>query len=103
MNIEDNLPNVQLFSIRIAYDHFVYIIHFLTTGMAPSEHTTQQKKELVVKAIDFSLIAGHLYNMGLDEILRRYVPKHETQITLIEAHSGVIGGHYVGKATARKF
>lgn len=45
--------------------------------MAPSEYTTQQKKELVVKAADFSLIVGQLYKMVPDEILCRYVPKHE--------------------------
>lgn len=33
--IEDNLPDGKLFSIRIADDHFTYIIQFFTTGMAP--------------------------------------------------------------------
>lgn len=39
--------------------------------------------------------------MGPDEILRRYVSKHERQIILIEAHEGAIGGHYAGKSTAQ--
>ena len=59
-NIEDNFPNVHLFVIRIADDHFIDIIQLLTTGMAPSEYTMQQKKELVVKAANFSLIEGNL-------------------------------------------
>jgi len=63
----------------------------------------QQKKEFLVKAEFFSLILGHLYKMGLDEILWRYVPEHERKIILIEAHSGVVGGHYVGKAIVQKF
>jgi len=75
--IEDNLPNTQLFAIKVLDDLFADIIHFFTIGRAPSEYTTQQKKELVVKEADFSLIARHLYKMGQDEILRRYVPKHE--------------------------
>ena len=62
----------------------------------------KQKKELVVRVDDFSLIFGHLYKMGLDEVLRRYVPEHERQSILIEAHGGVTGGHYAGKATAHK-
>jgi len=34
--------------------------------------------------------------MGIDEILRRYVPKFERTSILAEAHGGVAGGHYVG-------
>jgi hypothetical protein len=41
--------------------------------MAPHEYTIIQKKKLVVHAADFSLIAGQLYKMGPDEILRRCV------------------------------
>eukprot|EP00253_Pinus_taeda_P027353 PITA_27353 len=78
-SLEDNLPDAQLFAIKVADDHFADIIQFLSTGMVPVEYTTKQKKELVVRAIDFSLIAGHLYKMGQDEILRRYVPEHESR------------------------
>jgi hypothetical protein len=38
--------------------------------MAPSEYTIPQKKQLVVHIENFSLIAGHLYKMGPDELLR---------------------------------
>jgi hypothetical protein len=70
-NLEEGLPDVQLFVVRVADNHFADIIHFLTDqGMAPEGYTSQQKKELVVCATDFSVIAGHLYKMGSDEILR---------------------------------
>jgi len=36
MNIEDNLPDVQLFAIRISNDHLADINKFLTIGMVPS-------------------------------------------------------------------
>jgi hypothetical protein len=45
--------------------------------MAPSEYTIPQKKQLVVCAAKFSLIAGKIYNMGPDEILRRCVLEEE--------------------------
>ena len=45
--------------------HFEDIIHFLTTGTALEGYTVQQKKELVVRAINFFVIVGHLYKMGL--------------------------------------
>ena len=64
--------------------------------------TTQQKKQLVVRAVDLTLIAGQLYKMGPDEILRRCVLEHERPLILVEEHSGTAGGHYAGKATAQK-
>lgn len=51
-------------------------------------------------ATDFSVIAGRLYKMGADEILRRYVSNFECDSILTEAHGGDMGDHYVGKVTA---
>ena len=56
----------------------------------------------MVRAAEFTLIAGQLYKMGPDEILRRCVLEHEKLLILAEAHSGAAGGHYTGKATAQK-
>ena len=77
INLEDCLPDAQLFSIQIVDDQFQDIIHFLTTGTTPDSYTTQQKKQLVVSTADFTLIAGQLYKLGPDEILCRYVLEHE--------------------------
>jgi hypothetical protein len=65
--------------------------------MAPSEYTIPQKKQLVVRAVDFSLIARQLYKMGPDEILRRRVMEVERPLILVEAPEGIAGGHYTGK------
>ena len=51
---------------------------------------------------DFTLIAGQLYKLGSDEILRIYVFEHERRRILQEAHPRITGGHYAGKATAQK-
>lgn len=40
--------------------------------------------------------------MGVDEVLRRYVLEHERHAIVAEAHDGVAGGHYAGKATTKK-
>jgi hypothetical protein len=61
-----------------------------------------QKKNLVVWAADYQLIAGHLYKMGADSILRRCVLEHERPRILAESHEGIAGGHYAGKATVQK-
>jgi hypothetical protein len=59
--------------------------------MIPREYTVIQKKKLVVHAADFSLIAGQLYKMGLDEILRRCVMEEKIPLILAEAHEGITG------------
>jgi hypothetical protein len=74
----------------------------LSTGFSPKEFNTVQKKNLVVRAADYQLIAGHLYKLGADNILRRCVMEHERPIILAEAHEGIVGGHYAGKAIAQK-
>jgi hypothetical protein len=70
-SLEDALLDAQLLSIRNIDDHFAEIVKFLSTRMAPSKYTIPQKKQLVVCAAEFLLIAGQLYKMGPDEILRR--------------------------------
>ena len=77
ISLEECLPDAQLFSIQVSNDQFQDITHFFTTGVAPKSYTTQQKKQLVVYATDFTLIAGQLYKLGSDEILCRYVLEHE--------------------------
>ena len=81
---------------------FKTIIHFLSTCYAPKGFTTIQKKHLVVRATDFTLIAGHLYKMGMDEILQCCVFDYERHWVMSEAHADVIGGHYAGKETVHK-
>eukprot|EP00253_Pinus_taeda_P003181 PITA_03181 len=88
--------------MHVADGHFEDIIHFLATGTAPKGYTVHQKKELVVRAANFSVIVGHLYKMGTDKILRGYVPEFERSSILADTHGGVTGDHYGGRATAQK-
>ena len=57
---------------------------------------------MVVKATDFTLITGHLYKLGPDEVLRRCMMPHEKYAIIREAHSGTTGGHFAGKPIAQK-
>lgn len=77
MNLEEGLPDVQLFVVCIMDNHFEDIIHFLMTHTTSEVYTIQQKKELVMRTTDLSVIVGHLYKMGTDEILGCYVPEFE--------------------------
>ena len=55
---EDNLFDAQLFLVQITNDYFKEIIEFLTTGTTLAEYSAKQKKQLVVKATYFTMIAG---------------------------------------------
>ena len=57
-NLDEGLPDAQLFTIKVVDAHFADIIEFLTTSMAPAAYSVQQKKELVTWAADFTIIAG---------------------------------------------
>jgi hypothetical protein len=58
-----------------------------------------QKNKLVVKAMDYQLMVGNLYKLGVDGILRRCVLKHERPMILTEEHDGITGGHYAWNDT----
>ena len=101
-NLEDNFPDAQFFSIQIADEYYADIIHFLTTGGAPDEFTKHQKRKLVVKAVEFTLIVGQLYKLGPYEVLYRCVMPHDKEAIIREAHSGTAGGHFTRKSTTQK-
>lgn len=75
-NLEEGLPGTQLFLVHITDSHFEDIIHFLTMGTSSDGYTIQQK-ELVMRAIEFSITVGHFYKMGLEKILQCYVLEFE--------------------------
>jgi hypothetical protein len=48
---------VQLFLVQVADEYFTDIIEYLSTGTAPQEFNTAQKKNLIVRAVDYQLIS----------------------------------------------
>jgi hypothetical protein len=69
-NIDDNFMDAQLFFVKMVDDYFANIVQFLSTGIAPLDMIVAHKGQLVVKTIDYHLIAGNLYNLGRYGILR---------------------------------
>jgi hypothetical protein len=57
MNLEDNFPDAQLFSVQIVDEYFADIIQYLSTRTVPHEFNIAQKKNLVVRASYYQLIA----------------------------------------------
>jgi hypothetical protein len=56
MNLEDNFPYAQLFSVQIDDEYFTDIIQYLSIGTALQEYNTMQKKNLVVHVANYQLI-----------------------------------------------
>ena len=98
-SLEEGLSNAELFVVHVADYHFADSIHFLMKGTTPEGYSTQEKKDLIVHTANLSVITGWLYKMGTYEILQRFVLECECMSILVEAHGGVAGGHYAGKAT----
>lgn len=67
------MPKVDLFRIEAIPDHLEEIATLLTTGHFQEGYMATQRRHLVVRAVYYYLIAGHLYKMGLDQILRHCI------------------------------
>jgi hypothetical protein len=52
-SLEDTFCDTQLFSVQVTDDYCVDIIEYLSTGTAPQEFNTAQRKNLVVRAVDY--------------------------------------------------
>ena len=92
-SLEDNFVETQLFAVAMMEcqnKEFNAIIHFLSTGYAPLGFSTNQKKHLVVRAVDFTFIVGHLYKLGVDGIMCHCVFYYERPWVMSEAHAGVV-------------
>jgi hypothetical protein len=100
-NLEDTFPNAWLFLVQVMNDYFSDIIEYLSTGIVPKKINFTQRKNLVVRAVDYHLIVGNLYKMGENNILRRCVLEHERPRILEEAHEGIAGGNYAGGIACR--
>ncbi|MDM1593486.1 hypothetical protein HX035_24380 [Escherichia coli] len=61
-----------------------------------------QIRRLIKKVAPYQLIAGELYKLGKDGILRKCVPECNYVNTLELAHSGPSGGHFAAEITAKK-
>jgi hypothetical protein len=96
-NFDDNFHSAQLFAVKMVDDYFTEIMEFLHTGVAPFDMMVAQKKQLVVKEVDYQLIVGNLNKLGADGILRPCVLEHERTTIFEEAHNEIVGGHYIGK------
>ena len=99
--MNDKLPDAQLFLIEIDSDGSK-IAEYLKTGELPVGWPLRKKKALVVKARSFTWVAGAMYWLGKDGVLRRCVVAAKSVALLEEAHKDEAGGHMAAEVIARK-
>ena len=60
-------------------------------GLATSSKSISKnkKKKLALRSKTFLIIAGVLYEKGIDQVIRRCVPDFEQGVVLKEAHQGI--------------
>eukprot|EP00253_Pinus_taeda_P007395 PITA_07395 len=80
-NLEEGLPNAQLFGVRVVDNHFADVIHFMKTGMAPKGFTSQQK-ELVVCVTYFFVIDSKAYCKAYDAFQRKGKPSWRDKLPM---------------------
>lgn len=101
-NLEEGLLDVHLFAIHLVDRHFVDIIHFLSTGMAFEGYTKIKRNNFSWVQPIFRSLWDIYTKINVDEILWRYVLDFEHDSILVEAHGGVVGGHYARREIAQK-
>jgi len=101
-SIDNWSPDADLSRIEAIPNDLEEIVTLLTADSCPKGYMAMQSRHLVVRVVDYQLIVGHLYKMGLDQILRCCVLQQEREANLWECHAGVAEGHVGGKATVRK-
>ena len=109
--IPDDLPDAHLFNMSSERELFKAdltpywaddIVQVLENELPERPIKKARLRRLILKIQPYQLIAGQLYRLGQDGLLRRCVCEHEMHDALREAHGGIAGGHFSGDATARK-
>ena len=79
------------------------ICHYLTNEL-PTDRALDMVKarRLIRDAAPYQLIVGQLYKQGKDGVICRCVREDEFIVILDEAHSRIMGGHFVTETTTRK-
>ena len=54
----------------------------------------KNKNILAMKATPYTIVSGFLYDLGLDYVIKWFVPNHKKENRMHEAHYGPAGGHF---------
>jgi RNase H-like domain found in reverse transcriptase/Integrase core domain/Integrase zinc binding domain len=102
VEIDDELPDANLFSITVVPTWDTYISEFLSTQKLPEHLDANERRKIRVNSRHYAIIANRLYRRGIDGVLRRCVSEPEATKILEACHDGTCGGHFSGRLSALK-
>ena len=100
--VDDQLRDEHLFVISILSPWFTDIENYLVFAQFPPNLSSKEKRKIVRKSTPFTWIAGNLFKLGPDKILRMCVGEEEVFDILLTCHDGPCGGHFAAKKTTFK-
>ena len=81
---------------------FADLANFKAAEIISKDQTWQQRKKFLHDARFYIWDDPHLFNIGVDNLLRRCVTREEAKNILWHCHNSPCGGHYGGDKTTAK-
>ena len=100
--IEDDLPDAYLFNIEMIPKWSEKFVPLLTIGKLDIPLPIREKQSLIQNAASFVMLAGQMYYLGRDGILRLCIEPQEKEHYLVTAHITIGGIHMVADQTIRR-
>ncbi|KAL5579626.1 hypothetical protein UlMin_012068 [Ulmus minor] len=102
--INETFPDEQLFFLtQTQLPWYADFVNYLVSGMLPPDLTYQQKKRFLHDVKFYHWDEPFLFKLCADQMIRRCIPKEETESILQQCHSSPYGGHFGGVRTANKW
>ncbi|KAL5579164.1 hypothetical protein UlMin_011606 [Ulmus minor] len=101
--INETFPDEQSFFLtQTQLPWYADFVNFLVSGMLPPDLTSQQKKKFLHDVKFYHWDEPFLFKQCVDQMIRRCIPKEETDSILQQCHSSPYGGHFGEVRTANK-
>ena len=100
--IEDDLPDAYLFNIEMIPKWSENFVPLLTIGQLDIPLPIQEKQSLIQNAASFVMLAGRMYHLGWDGILRLCIEPQEKEHYLVAAHITIGGIHMAADQTIKR-
>ncbi|KAL5540766.1 hypothetical protein UlMin_044089 [Ulmus minor] len=101
--INETFPDEQLFFLtQTQLPWYADFVNYLVSGMLPPDLTSQQKKRFLHNVKFYHWDEPFLFKQCADQMIRRCIPREETDSILQQCHSSPYGGHFRGIRTANK-
>lgn len=100
--INDNFPKENLFAISVKSLWFLDMANYPAIGKLPHYFSSNQKKRIIRKSVDYSWIKGDLFYTGPDLIICICVREDKIYDILKAYHDEPYVGHFADKQTTYK-